>query len=382
MKDDLLDHPLLVKRRAELQDNLKKIEALGFNKSTFCPMPFVNIILEPDGSVGFCRHKGTDHRLGNLKENTWQEIWNGDAVKKWRQEFINGRPHICAQEISEVGCNLCPELSKLSPMNREDYREQMNRPLRLTANLNGMCNLKCQMCDVWELPNGLYQEENFWAPARKDLFPFLEEVDLLSGEPFIQEDTFKLIDEITNVNPNCLWSITTNAHWKFNERRKSYLERIKIKNLILSIDSLKPDIYHKIRKPGNLETVLKTVDDLVIYDQQRIANGLGSMNMNLNFVVQKDNWTEVAHLIHFCLEKNIHPFVTFCYLPKEHSLLGHSLKKRIEIIRYYLETLTWGELTLIRRITTPLLHSFPKLERYEALSALEKKKIKYENTYK
>ncbi len=382
MKSDILDHPLLVKRRSELQENLKKIESLGFNKSSFCPMPFVNIILEPDGSVGFCRHKGTDHRLGNLQESTWQEIWNAKAVREWRREFLEGTPRTCSSEISEVGCNLCPELSKLSPIHREDYSEQMERPLRLTANLNGMCNLKCQMCDVWELPNGNYREDNFWAPARVELFPHLEEIDLLSGEPFIQEDTFKLIDEVTKVNPECLWSITTNAHWKFNEKRKSYLDKIRIKNLILSIDSLKADIYHKIRRPGNLKTVLETVDELVAYDQQRMGQGLGSMNMNLNFVVQKDNLTEVAQVIHFCLEKNIHPFITFCYIPKEHSLLSYDVKKRIEIIQYYIETLTWGELTLIRRITTPILHSLPKIERFEALSALEKKKIKYENTKK
>ena len=382
MKKEILDHPLLQKRRLELQDTLSKIENLGFKESRFCTMPFLNIILEPDGSVGFCRHKGTDHRLGNLQNNSWQEIWNGDAVKKWRKEFLDGKPQICSSNIKNTRCNLCPELSKLSPDNREFYQEEVLRPKRLTANLNGMCNLKCQMCDVWQLPNGLYTEENFWEPARKDLFPYLEEVDLLSGEPMLQQDTFKLIDELSALNPECLWSITTNAHWKLNNQRIQYLDKIKIKNLILSVDSLNPEVYHKIRTPGNLQTVLSTIDDLVVYDQNRIERGLTSLNMNLNFLIQKDNWTEVAQAIHFCLEKGIHPFITFCYRPSEHSLLGLSTKERIEIINYYLETLSWDELTLIRRVTSPVISSLPKLERYEALMALEKKKIKYENTKK
>ncbi|MAF78470.1 MAG: hypothetical protein CME60_09925 [Halobacteriovoraceae bacterium] len=380
MKNLILEHPLLKKRRKELQENIKDIEALGFDPHTFCSMPFVNIILEPDGSVGFCRHKGTDHRLGNLRDHTWKEIWNGEAVKKWRKEFLDSNPKTCTQEIKDIGCNLCPELAKLSPHSKEDYHVEMNRPLRLTANLNGQCNLQCQMCDVWQLPNGYYQEDNFWSPARSELFPFLKEIDLLSGEPLIQQDTFRLIDEVSELNPDCLWSITTNAHWSFNQKRKDYLNKISIKNLILSVDSLNPDVYAKIRKPGNLSVVLKTIEDLVHYDKERIETGLGSMNMNLNFLIQKDNWTEAAEVIHFCLKRNIHPFITFCYTPSEYSLLDLSEEKRIEILHYYLNTLNWGELTLIKRITAPLIHSLPKMAKYEALTALEKKKIKYENT--
>lgn len=344
-------------------------------------MPFLNIILEPDGSVGFCRHKGTNHRLGNIKEQNWSEIWNGPAVKQWRKEFLEGKPVICAQELNERGCNLCPELAKLTPDNRDYYQETLDHPpLRFTANLNGQCNLKCQICDVWELPNGYYTEENFWAPARKEVFPFIKEMDLLSGEPLIQTDTFKLIDEVSKVNPECKWTITTNAHWSLNQKRKDYLDQITIKNLILSVDSLNPEVFSKVRSPGNLATVLKTIDDLIDYEQNRIERKLSALSMNLNFVVQKDNWTEVAQVIHFCLDKNIHPFVSFCYLPREYSLLSFNLDQRIKILQYYIETLTWGELTLTRRVTMPLLHSLPKLERYEALSALEKKKIKYENT--
>ena len=71
MSKDILNHPLLIKRRQEVQDNLSQFSERGFDKDTFCPMPFLAIILEPDGSVGFCRHKGTKHRLGNLAEQTW-----------------------------------------------------------------------------------------------------------------------------------------------------------------------------------------------------------------------------------------------------------------------------------------------------------------------
>ena len=33
---------------------------------------------------------------------------------------------------------------------------------KLTANLNGLCNLRCTMCHIWRKPNDVYNDENFW----------------------------------------------------------------------------------------------------------------------------------------------------------------------------------------------------------------------------
>jgi len=372
---DPLLHPLIAKRRAELQLNLQNISQRGFHKEKFCLMPFVNIILEPNGSVGLCRHKGTEHSLGNLKQNTWQEIWNGPEAQRWRQEFLSGEPVTCKKEIKDQHCNLCPELGKMM-LPKKQLRESMGTPLRLTANFNGRCNLQCQMCDVWKLPNDFYTEENFWASAREHLFPQLKEIDMLSGEPFIQADTFKLIDEVSLVNPSCKWSITTNAHWKLNQKIIDGLNKIEIKNIILSVDSLDPNIYKKIRYPGNLERVLATIEDLREYETQR---GKGrELNMNLNFLVQKDNWHEIPEVIDYCLSRNIHPFITFCYIPSEHSLLTLDIKMREKILRSFLKNLTWGELALSHRILNPLISSLAKIDQSNYLLELNSIKENYE----
>ena len=98
------------------------------------------------------------------------------------------------------------------------------------------------------------------------------------------------------------------------------MDSIVFKNLILSVDSLNPEVYAKIRYPGNLEIVLRNIDFLVKYEEDRIKSGRSPLNMNLNFLVQKDNWKEIPHVIDYCLERNIHPFITFCYRPLQLSV--------------------------------------------------------------
>lgn len=358
MKKSILSHPLLEKRRADVSKTNQWFDDQKLKANEFCIMPFVNIILEPGGDVGFCRHKGTEFIFGNIQNSTLSEIWNGEKIKSWRREFISGEIKTCSKELHDQQCNLCPQLNTMQAKVTLN-EEQSFPPLRLTANLNGKCNLECQMCHVWQLPNGFYTEENFWKPGREEMFPHLEEIDMLSGEPLIQADTFKLIEEVSSLNPDCLWSITTNAHWNLGKKITDALDKIKIKNLIISVDSFEVESYAKIRKKGNLSIVLKTIEDLIVYEKDRVSRGLSPLSMNLNFLIQKDNWKEVKSAIDYCLERNIHPFLTFCHEPLEYSLLSLELSERIDILNYYLDNLTWDYLTQIRRITVPLLESLP-----------------------
>lgn len=330
-------------------------------KSSFCVMPFVNLILEPDGNVGICRHKGSQFTFGNIRHQSIDDIWSSSAIQKWREEFLSGNVEVCQKEVIDMKCNQCPELNKLLP-HAELENTKNPKILRLTANLNGKCNLQCQMCDVWQQPSGFYNEENFWKPARERFFKDIREVDLLSGEPFIQADTYKLIDEISAVNPECEWTFTTNLHWKLTDKIKEKLDSIKIKNIILSIDSLEKEAYAKIRKLGDLDFVLNNVEELLKYQEERVTKGLGPLNIRLNCVIQKDNWKEVSSIIKFCTERRIIPFVTFVYNPQELSLLTLNHAERIKILNYYFDNLSQIELIFAQRVIRPLVRSLEKID--------------------
>jgi radical SAM protein with 4Fe4S-binding SPASM domain len=344
----------------------EKIKAHGQDDKSFCLVPFTTIILEPDGQVGMCRHKGSDFPIGHIQKNTISEIWNGEKARAWRREFLEGKPVNCATEVRHRHCQHCPENNKL--LDYVEFSEVQTGPiLKLTANFNGKCNLQCQMCDIWQKPNGLYNQINFWEPAKTDIFPYLKEVDLLSGEPFIQPDTYRLINEIYAVNPNCQWMFTTNAHWKMTEIIKKDLNKIFIKNIIFSVDSLNEAIYHKIRYPGKLSFVLKNIDAFLEYNEKRKSNGQNDIRFILNFLVQRDNWQEIGEAIAYCESKGIVPLMSFLYEPSEFSLLSLSEEERFEILKRVLNSLTSQQMYRSMRVVMPLMDSMTKLNKVEAL---------------
>ncbi|TNF24532.1 MAG: radical SAM protein [Deltaproteobacteria bacterium] len=358
----------------ETQNTIKDFESKGLDTQGFCLVPFTNIILEPNGDVGVCRQKGTEFTVGNLRENTLEEVWNGETIRKWRREFLDNKVSNCSSEIKYKKCNLCPQNNQL--LDYVEYSEvQSNLPIKLTANFNGFCNLRCQMCDVWEMPNGFYTEENFWSFARKDLFPGLHEIDMLSGEPFLQNDTWKLIDEVSSINPDCKWTITTNAHYQLSEKMKNELNKISFKNLIISMDSLDDETYAKIRKRGQLKTVRETLNDFLSYQKERMENGLSSLSIKVNFLIQKDNWREIKNMIQFCEDREISPFITFCHIPSEHSLLDLSDDERMRIIRSWLGDMDYQTLAKAGRVIRPMVDSLSGIDRAEVLSLIQSLKM-------
>ncbi|MEQ1878262.1 MAG: hypothetical protein ABL958_16590, partial [Bdellovibrionia bacterium] len=198
-----------------------------------------------------------------------------------------------------------------------------------------------------------------------------QEVELLSGEPFIQKDTYRLIDLLSDVNPAIVWTITTNCHWKLTDGIKTALDKIRFKNLIISIDSVRPETYAKIRKKGNLEVVLANLDRLIEYDHERIERGLTSLGIRINFLYQKDNALELKDSHLFETEKGVKVFRTFCYEPAEVSMLSLSEAEREALLEKWVTELNFDELSKSMRVFLPVLDSLPRLARCHYLDLLK-----------
>lgn len=337
----------------------------------FCIVPFTTLQLEADGNVNMCRQKGTEFSIGNIKQKTIKEIWNDKPIQEIRTEFLTGNIKTCEKDIRYKKCNLCTENNEIFD-DVEIEKVQSGPILRLGFNINGKCNLQCQMCHVWKMPNDLYTDENFWNYAKTDIFPTLKEVELLSGEPFLQKDTYKLINILSKVNPACRWIITTNGHWKLNQKIKSDLDKIHLRDIIISIDSVVPETYSKIRKLGKLEVVLENLKNFIEYKESRVARKLPGFNIKINYLIQKDNWHEIKVIHDFNKERSqVSSFITFLHEPFEYSLLHYDEKKRIEIVEFYLKELSEVELSLTMRVLRPLIMSLEKSNRVKYMLELK-----------
>jgi MoaA/NifB/PqqE/SkfB family radical SAM enzyme len=341
----------------------------------FCIVPFTNMIFNPDGKVGVCRQKGTEHFVGDITQNTVEEIWNNDYVRNWRREFLTGDIRVCKKEIERTSCHL--SMDNYTLWDSVDLSEVQSGPmLKLTANFNGKCNLRCKMCHIWTMRNGLYDEINFWELAEEQFFPHIKEVEMLSGEPFIQEDTYRLIDELSAVNPDCLWSFTTNGHWKLNQRIKDSLDKINVKNIIISIDSLRPEIYSEIRIDGKLQTVLDNLDLLLDYNQERLKKGKSSLELTLHYLVMRENWDELEELVQFVEEKGLRLTIDNLYEPAELAISSLPEDDQLAMCEHYLKKLNWNQATRLMRFFTAVASNLTGIHRASLLDQLNRARSK------
>lgn len=324
------------------------------SRENFCPVPFSSLILNADGTVGCCREKGTEHVMGKIQNSSLEEIWNSPKLRSWRREFLEGKITTCSNEMKRLNCHKDRYnrelLSSVQPL-----EVQETPPKRLTPDINGKCNLRCPMCFIWSLPNGLWDNSELWTKGPKKFFPFLEQVDLLSGEPFIQADMYRLIDVISAVNPGCKWKFTTNAHWKFTEQIKEKLDLVHIDAISISLDSLDPQNYHKIRT-GNLEIALKTIHQLNEYRNERCKKGR-PFDLVINATIQRQNCFELKPLLDFCKDLSATPLMQYLFEPEKLSLSTLPEREKRQILKRYWDELTGDDWYFSHRVLNSLIDS-------------------------
>lgn len=330
----------------------------------FCPVPFSTLLFEANGNVCMCRRKGTEFPVGNIHEQTFAEIWNGKKLRDIRREFLSGKVKTCQKEVANDKCNLAADNADL--LDFISLSEiQSGPPIRISPNFNGRCNLECKMCHIWKFPNGDYDKIGFWQQLEREILPHLVEIDTFSGEPFIQKDTYRLMDLAYRTNPRIVWSFTTNGNWKLTDFIKNHLDRWSIKTFNLSIDSLSEETYAQIRKKGNLRLALQNLKDLMAYEQSRRERSLSGLGLVLHVVVQRDNWQEIPDFLAFRREHQIKIHLNFLEEPSDLSLGTLSKEEKKEIIQFLMSRVRPDELhmtaILVRRLLIGM-DSFYKLD--------------------
>ena len=293
----------------------------------FCVLPFLSLTTDPFGSVSPCCWN-QNYRLGDAQKESLLDIWNNEKMQSLREEFLSGNIQSCATQIRHMKCHQF--FKGLLPMVDKSV-VQKKGPRKLDLRLNGKCNLECQMCTVWKQPNGTYEESDLWTRGPKEIFPYLIEVDILGGEPFVQKDTYRLIREVSQANPKCRWAFVTNGHWAFSQAVRKHLDMVIIRWVQLSIDSLDPANYAAIRKKGQLHVCLKNLDDWIEY---RKDINYVPFSITISVCVQRDNWHEIPEFVEFAYEKDIFLSLQYTYDPDWHSLTPLPEEERRRIYEF------------------------------------------------
>lgn len=272
-------------------------------------MPFTQLTMHPTGLITPCCYLH-DFELGNVRDKkSLYDAFDSPLLKKLRDEHLSGCSSTCAKNIKNKNCNL-----RNDHFFKESYLKDPQIK-RLDLRLNGKCNIECIMCTEWQKPNNLYDQTDFFERGEKDIFPFIEDVYFGGGEPLIQPVVYKIINRILELNPKCSFSINTNGQYKLTDFQLDLFKKMNLENLYLSIDSLKPHIFEKIRLKGNLE---KLLINLQFFKKLKIVK---EFNLFIAFVLQKDNYLELEDICSFCRKNGAYLVVHFLDKPEEFSVL-------------------------------------------------------------
>lgn len=171
-------------------------------------------------------------------------------------------------------------------------------PLMISAELTNHCNLGCPECYSG---SGLMQREKgfmdlgIYRDLIKELKPYLFNINLFfQGESMLHPDFFSFIRHSQGI----ITTVSTNGHYLTGENAEN-LALSGLNKLIISMDGFDQEIYSGYRKNGELDKVIKGIDN-VINAKKRFRS---SMEVEIQFLVNRFNEHQIGLVRQFARDR-------------------------------------------------------------------------------
>lgn len=310
---------------------------------TFCILPWIHFYANPDGNVLPCCIGDHNTPLGNVQENTIDEIWNNERYKSMRLKMLSGKR-----------CEECKSCYQAEDAGVNSFRQSVNRDyskyldFAIETNEDGsldsmklkyldirwsnICNFKCRSCSStysssWateDVKNGQNKKIYIFAGGNNNdtlyeqLKPYLSEIEEIyfaGGEPLLMDKHYEILQHLIdsnntkikirynsnissltykNISVIDLWKNFSNVHLNISldswEQRAEYIREGTnwkiIKDNILKIKNECPHIHIGIASVisiFNVYTIPEFIDYMIdnkLIDNKTYANFYCLMNPN------------------------------------------------------------------------------------------------------
>lgn len=303
MHDNLIDYQ-------ELKEQHPKVFNVYLNKNRFpyCIVPWTRIEFNPNGSVYSCCNLSLPKDcLGNINEQSIEEIWNGEKFKTLRERVYNNKEERCLKCIdSRNNLNI-----SLKSQFFQRIEEIKIRAILITLDFD--CNLDCIMCYSKKFKQNVCLPDKFY----NELKLYLSDVESLGfggsatggGEPLYSKNVDKVLDLIYKDYPHIRISCVSNGLLLSD---KIYNNLNKWHCFLFSIDAATKETYDKIRKGGDWNKLMSNIDMM----NRKIKESFLKVYIVGLFCVQKLNIHEIEVFKNLCLRKGmIYNFQQVFYRP-------------------------------------------------------------------
>lgn len=253
-------------------------------KGKFCRIPFDTLQIDEDGDVQLCDCQlFMPYTIGNIYQNTLQEIWLGEAADRVRQSVA---------DEDFTYCNwACSHLSTL-PDRPAELPTVRNFPKTIKLDMDRSCNLKCPSCREGIIIEKnstkidkqieLYEQIKQWGLANPDLNLII--IPTAIGEIFASHSGLQFLKSLKDYPyDNLKIRITSNG--TLIHRNQQLIKDIShlIHSFSISIDAATPETYSVVRG-GDWEELMLGLEFI-----KSNING----QLTLSFCIQKNNWQEI-----------------------------------------------------------------------------------------
>ena len=191
----------------------------------FCMIPWIHMHAFPDGRAYPCCLGESHLPIGNFKDNTMREVWNGTPYKTMRKNMLEDKPcKECARcyEQEENGFfSMRNSANKnfgqhigLVDQTLEDGTFEDFKLRYYDVRFSNLCNFSCRTCGSL-FSSSWYQEEtklfgklnhpqimyagrnemDMWEQMQEHI-PYLEQIYFAGGEPLIMEEHYRILEEL------------------------------------------------------------------------------------------------------------------------------------------------------------------------------------------
>lgn len=188
----------------------------------------------------------------------------------------------------------------ITPSNTTPLIDQFGRAVTyIRLSITDRCDFRCTYCMSEEMQflsrNEVLSLEECARLVKVFVSLGVSKVRITGGEPLVRKNALWLFDEIGQLEGLDELVVTTNGSQL--KKQAQALKNAGVKRINISIDSLKPERFHKITRTGILEQVLAGLE-------ASIHEGFSGIKIN-TVLMRGINDDETADLVQFAVDKKI-----------------------------------------------------------------------------
>jgi putative metalloenzyme radical SAM/SPASM domain maturase len=178
-----------------------------------------------------------------------------------------------------------------------------NHPTKLFVETTTRCNMKCQMCVKQTMGSGLVEGDLSMATFEA-IEPALANAEALIlngiGEPLLHNQLEVFIQRAKGLMPKDSWVGFQSNGLLLSETRALSLVKAGLDRICLSLDSICPDTFKKIREGGEVEDMEKAFKSL---EKARKCCPDSGLRIGVEFVVMRDNVHQLPDVLRWAASR-------------------------------------------------------------------------------